>query len=328
MRETFEGCIHHEIPADWDFLTQENPLLASGLLSILRQSNPNEFRMVTHPDYCCCEYTTKMNIFTFSRIKLNVTMNVIAPPVSICSPGYTGDLHALIRDYKRRKGLFLILNIPEHPGDIDVAIGETLGTCVFENRWHGFDEYLSAMRSGYRRRINIALKKGAGLCWKLVDGHDFSDEMHSLYLNVFRKSKYPLECLTADFFRLFPGEIYCLYEGNKPLAFVLLKEEDDRLSFIFGGMDYDKRDQYDLYMNMLVFIIRECIRRKCRVADLGQTAEESKLRVGAAFSSRYLCVFSSNKLVSFLLKHMVGAFSYKTDRVSHSMWKTYLKSCS
>ncbi|MCL2757379.1 MAG: hypothetical protein FWD43_04800, partial [Coriobacteriia bacterium] len=66
----------------------------------------------------------------------------------------------------------------------------------------------------------------------------------------------------------------------------------------------------------------------CLTADLGQTAEGSKLRVGAAFSSRYLCIFSSNKLVTFLLKRLVGAFSYKAARVSHSMWKTDLESFS
>ena len=321
MKEKFEGHIHDEIPTDWDLLTDENPILNSGLLSILQKSNPNKFRMVTHPDYCCCEYKIKMNILTFSKIKLNITMNVIAPPVSICSPGYIGDLKTLIRDYKKRKGLFLILNITEYPNSINAAVGETLGNCIFENKWDDFDEYLSSMKSGYRRRINIALKKGESLCWKLVDGYDFTDDMYNLYMNVFQKSKYPLECLSADFFRMFPGEIHCLYEKNEPMAFVLLKEDNNKLSFVFGGMDYSKRNQYDLYMNMLVFIIKECIKRKCFIADLGQTAEESKTRVGAAVSHRYLCIFSGNKFVSFPLKYMIGSFSYKIKRINHSIWK-------
>lgn len=324
MSKKFEGNISDKIPADWDLLMKENPMLNSDLLSILKKSNPNDFRMVTHSDYCCCEYKIKMNIFTFSKIKLDVAMTVIAPPVSICSTGYAGDLQALIRDYKKRKGLFLILNIENIPNNINVATGETLGNCILENRWNDFDEYLSAMKSGYRRRLHIALKKSESLCWKLIDGNDFTDEMHSLYLNVFKRSKYPLECLSADFFRMFPGEIYCLFEKDIPLSFVLLKEEKGGLSFIFGGMDYSKRDQYDLYMNMLIFIIRECIKRKCKFADLGQTAEESKTRIGAVVSRRYLCIFSGNKMLSFLLKRMVGAFSYKIKRIRHEIWKTTL----
>ena len=324
MKEKFEGAIHKEIPAGWDCRTGENPLLNSRLLSILKEANPNEFRMVMHSDYCCCEYKIKMNIFTFSKIKLDVAMHVIAPPVSICLPGYTGDLQALVRDYKKRKGLFLILNIPKYPGDVGVAAGETLGNCIFENKWNDFDEYLSSMKSGYRRRINIAQKKSEGLCWKYVDGNDFTDSMYQLYLHVFQRSKYPLECLSVNFFRMFPGEIYCLYKTDEPLAFILLKEENHKLSFVFGGMDYNKRNQYDSYMNMLIFIIKECIKRKCQSADLGQTAETSKMRVGAVISPRYLCVFSKNKVLSFMLKHMIGVFSYKIKKNSYSIWKTNL----
>ena len=322
MREKFEGHIYNDIPAEWDLLTKENPLMHAAFLSILKKSNPNQFRMVTHSDYCCCEYKMKMNILTFSKMKLNVTMTVIGLPVSICAPGYVGDLQSLIRDYKKRRGLFVILNIPKQPININAAVGETLGNCVFENKWDAFDEYLSAMKSGYRRRINIALKKGETLQWRSVARQDFTDEMYNLYLNVLQKSKYPLECLSIDFFRIFPGEICCLCEKDKPLAFVLLKEEKKKLSFVFGGMDYSKRNQYDLYMNMLVFMIKECIKRKCNIVDLGQTAEDSKMRVGATILRRYLCVFSGNKFISALLKHMVGVFSYEIKRIRHGIWKT------
>jgi hypothetical protein len=266
----------------------------------------------------------KMNILTFSKLKLNVTMNIIALPVSVSSHGYTGDLQALISDYKKRRGLFLVLNIPEEPGNTGTASGETLGSCVFENRFDSFDEYMSQMKSDYRRRLNIALDKGKGLRWEQVDMSDYTDEMHKLYLNVFQKTKYQLECHTAGFFRMFPGEIYCLYKNRTPLGFVLLREENRVLSFIFGGMDYDKRDEYDLYMNMLFFIVRECIRRKCQTADLGQTAEDSKLRVGAVYSRRYLSVFSGNRAISALLKCLVGAFAYKRERLSYAMWKAPL----
>ena len=321
MRKKFEGCIYNEIPDDWDVVTKDNLLMNSEFLSILSASNPNEFRVVKHDKYCCCEYKMKMNIFTFCKIKFDVTMNVIALPVSICSPGYVGDLQSLIQDYKRRRGLFLVLNIEEYPSDTGSAVGETLGNCVFENRFNSFDDYLSLMKSGYRRRVNIARNKGKTLCWKAIENSSFTHEMHRLYLNVFERSKYPLECLTEDFFKLFPGEIHCLYEDESPVAFVLLREENHTLSFIFGGMDYEKRNHYDLYMNMLVFIIEECIKRKCHTADLGQTAEDSKLRVGAVLSRRYLSIFSGNRMINALLKHMVGAFSYQRERTSYSIWK-------
>jgi hypothetical protein len=322
MKKQFEGYIHNDIPVNWDQMTKDNPFMNSRLLKILKTASTNEFRMVTHNDYCCCEYETKMNIMTFSKYKLNLKMNVIGLPGSVCAPGYTGDLHKLILDYKKRKGLFLVLNIEKKPDYKDAATGETLGNCIFENKFTSFEEYLSSMKSGYRRRINIALKKSIELYWKRIASHEYTDDLHRLYTNVFERSKYPLEYLKADFFRLFPGEIFCLCEKEQPLAFVLLHEENGSLSFVFGGMDYDKRDKYDLYMNMLIFIIKECIRRKCFLANLGQTAENSKLHVGACVSPRYLCIFSGNYFINSVLKSLVGTFSYKNARISRSIWKT------
>ena len=324
MRKKFEGQIHNDTPLGWDSLTKENPQMRSELLSILRISNPNNFRLVTHKNYCCCEYSGRINIFTFRKIKFGIPMTVIALPVSVCSNGYTGDLKSLVNDYKGRQGLFLILNIAGRPNatDIDAAVGETLGTCIFENSFTDFDDYLASLKSGYRRRIKIACEKGKSLVWKTIENTNFTDDMHKLYLGVHEKSLYPLECLTADFFRMHPGEIFCLFEADKPLAFVLLQEENSCLSFIFGGMDYGKRDQYDLYMNMLIFITAECIKRKIPLADLGQTAEDSKLRLGAHYSKRYLCVFHRNRLINALLKRAVIAFEYKRTKPSYSVWKS------
>jgi hypothetical protein len=122
---------------------------------------------------------------------------------------------------------------------------------------------------------------------------------------------------------MFPGEIHCLYEEYNPLAFVFLREENNRLSFVFGGMDYTKRNQYDLYINMLIFIIKECIKRQCLTANLGQTAEDSKLRLGAVFSRQYFCIFSRSKVVNTLLRYIIDAFSYKIKKMSYSVWKAH-----
>jgi len=320
MKGHFEGRIYTDISPDWELRTKGNPFMAPEMLRLLKAANPNEFRLVTHKDYCCCEYTTKINLLTFCRFRLNIKLNVIGLPASLCTPGYVGSLQSLVRDYKKRRGLFLILNLEERRNDAEAAVGLTLGNCVFTNRFTNFDEYLLDLKSGYRRRVSVALKKGAKLRWESVASYDFTNEMYQLYQSVFQHSRYPLECLTVEFFRSFPGELHCLYEGAEPLAFVLLHEAGDKLSFVFGGMDYGKRDQYDLYMNMLIFIIRKCIEKECLFADLGQTAENSKMRIGATVSPRYLCVFSGNPVINAILKKTIGVFSYKSERSSHSVW--------
>ncbi len=62
------------------------------------------------------------------------------------------------------KGFFLLLNLKS----VDsigkrYPKGNTLFTCIFENKFKSFDEYLLSLRSNYRRRISIAQKRGKAL---------------------------------------------------------------------------------------------------------------------------------------------------------------------
>lgn len=301
MKKKFEGILHSGIPDNWDTLAGDG-LLPASALGILKTASDTAFSCVVHPKYVCTEYRMKLNLFTFGRLKLRLPFTVIAPPVSVDRRGFSGDLNAMADDYKKRSGLFLILNLEHEPRAVrGVAVAQTLAACMFYNSFASFDEYLSALRSGYRRRVLRALRKGAALTVKKVSGGDFTGEMHALYLNVLRRSHYPLETLDAAFFTAFDGDIYAFFENERPLAFVAVQYNGDKLDFVFGGMDYDRRDEFDLYYNMLLHIVRTGIEKGVRVMNFGQTAEHSKLRIGCRLSKRYMAAFSGNALLNRLL---------------------------
>lgn len=316
MRQSFEG---HVYPGGIGLPPgAQTHFFGPDILPCLQGASDTPFSVVVHPDYQCFEYVLKLNIFTFSRLRLHLPVTVVGLPVSLSKCGYAGDLNALIRDYQRRRGLFLVLNLDAPCPEPSVGGGETLGTCLFSQSFSSLEDYLGALRSPYRRRLNIAQKKAEALRWRELAPEDFSESLYELYRQVADRTDYPLERLNLSFFRRFPARIHALYEGQTPVAFVQTRLQGNTLSFLFGGMDYQKRDRYDLYYNMLLQILRLGVDARAAAIDYGQTAERSKMRVGCTLHPKYMAVFCHIPLLNRMLKHVMGLFSYraKTDPVN------------
>lgn len=311
MSSKFEGKVSDVPPENWDDITASNQYLNTSMLNLLSRSNPTPFSYVSHNDYCCCEYKTKLNIFTFSKLSFKLNVTIIALPVSICKQGFCGDIGSLVRDYQRRKGIYLVLNMENDVSKIYCPTGKTLPTCLFYNHFQSFESYMDALRSGYRRRIRKALKKGELLTIKSLSSAEFDDRHYQLYLNVARRSEYPLEVQGIEFFQHFEGDITAIYYHNEPLAFVLTCVEKRTLNFVFGGMDYSCRDRFDLYYNMLITIIKKCIDQKLDIIDFGQTAENAKLRLGAVLDNKFMCVITGSPMLNKFFTKAIGLFEYR-----------------
>ena len=324
MRRKFEGL---EVPLPdllWDERVIANQYLASHV--ILNATTPeHRVKAILHPSYCACEYKIKLNLLTFSRLKINLPFTVIAPPASLDCSGYIGNVEELIADYKRRNGLFLILNLKKNDAELildnAVAVGKTLPTCIFHNSFESFDHYLSSLRSSYRRRINAALAKGESLDIARIRNADFNSELHTLYLEVLKHSAFPLEELPLSFFQRSGCDIDVFYFTGKPVAFVMYILKDGSMSFIFGGMNYQFRDEYDLYYNMLLHLIKIGIKNKAKDIDLGQTAENTKCRLGCELEDRYMAAFSGNRFVSKLLCRFAPLLAYDQEVIRYNVFR-------
>lgn len=288
-----------------------NLLSNENFLNILKKSNDIPFRIIKNNNYQCIEYDIQLNLLTFCKFKLPIKITIIGLPVSICEKGYEGSINELINDYKKKKGIFLILNDDEQLESNNKRSGNTLPTCIFKNKFSNFKDYLNSLRSQYRRRIKIALKKGENLKINKIKNEDFTQNFYKLYLNVLQKSKFPLETLNIDFFKLSDCDIFSFYKEKEPVAFVQLKLFENTLYFIFGGMDYEYRDEYDLYYNMLLFIVNYGIQNGCKQINFGQTAESSKMRIGCVLQNKYMHICSGNKLIDYILTKLIKYLEYK-----------------
>lgn len=310
-RKCFEGELHQECPPQWEARVGDQYWLSREILECCKWSD-TPFFYVIHKDYMCCEYRRKINIFTFGKAKLEIPVTVIGLPVSVDKQGYSGNLEALIEDYKRRKGFFLVLNIEE--GE-QVPNGqkrvETLGTCIFRQHFQTFDQYMDTLRGGYRRRLNRAMKKGENLNLKRIENGIFPRELHVLYEQVLHRSEYPLEHLQKEFFQTIPGEIWAFYKNEKPVAFFCVTGVRDCFHFVFGGMDYKERNSYDLYYNILIAILRKGIEGGYQTIDFGQTAEDTKCRLGCERKSLYMTAFCSCSWINKGLQRVVPMLAYR-----------------
>jgi len=324
MKRKFEGKEISLPSKEWDEKVSMSRWLSSDvILSALTKEH--KVKAVIHPFYCACEYRIKLNLFTFGKIKVKLPFTVIAPPASVDCKGYTGDVQVLIDDYKKKKGLFLLLNLEKEDtlniSENCAAIGKTLPSCVFLNSFEKFEDYLTKLRSSYRRRVKIALEKGQNLKVKKIDNMDFDNEIYELYLQVLKQSQFPLETLPITFFQLSNCNIDVFYYENKPVAFVMYYIDDGFMSFVLGGMNYNFRDVFDLYYNMLLHMLMIGIDNKVNAIDFGQTAEKTKCRLGCEIDERYMAAFSGNRFITKLLCRFAPLLEYNQEIIKNNVFK-------
>lgn len=287
------------------------------LLDLLKEENKfeQEYYYIEYKnDYAFFVlYKNKMNIFTFGKLKCFINLKVIGYPCSLSNCGYITNNEKFMLDFiKTIKGAKLVLNVKDPIIDKEMTLGKTLPTCIFHNSFSSIEEYLSSLRSGYRRRINIALNKCRDI--RIEEIHttrnneynkqitkDYSGDIHKLYLNTYNKSEYKLERLEKGFFEKVNADKLVFIKDNNPIGFVLLKRYRDMLIFMLCGMDYNY-ETADLYYYMLFNIIRYAIEHQCKIIDFGQTSEETKMKFGAFLEAKYFYAHHTNIILNKAVK--------------------------
>lgn len=294
------------------------------LLNLLEKINycSQNYEMVE--DCIIVSYKFKLNILNFSRLfsfKLNV--EIIGLPISVSNQGYFGNTLKVKDIVEKRKGLKVILNSDNWIEDG----GTTLSSFVFYNRFKSFEDYINSLRSPYRRRLNKALGNRKSLIIERIEENNFNKEHYNLYLSIMNRTEDPLEILPLEFFQQYETEIYEFKNKhtNKLLGFIQVKEVDEKLLFLFGGFNKEKNKEYDLYYNMLLKIVELGIHKNVSLIEFGQTAEESKLKIGCIEKKKYLYIHHSNPIINKIIKPLVPFFSYKPYNIKHNVFKEDIK---
>lgn len=269
-------------------------------------------------------YILRINLFSFfKRGFFNIKTRVVGLPISLCYKGYFGNEEEIKEILKGKSGLTLILN-----GDGELKEkGQTLSMLIFYNRFKSFEQYVQAMRYGYRRRIRKALSHREDLIINRISPSEFSETHHRLYKSVVKRSEYPLETLDIRFFQEYKAEIYEFLDRDdeRILGFIQLKRIDDTLIFMFCGFEQDDNDKHDLYYNMLLKIVEIGIETGVGRINFGQTSEESKMKIGCISQPKYLDIYHGNRLVNWMIQRLVPIFSYRSTNQIYRVFKEELQ---
>jgi len=96
---------------------------------------------------------------------------------------------------------------------------------------------------------------------------------------------------------------------------------DQKLYFFLGGLDYSLNGEYAIYLRLLSEIILLGIKLNVESIDLGQTAEEPKMRLGGENHKLYLAAFHKNLIVRLFLRSTIKLLEYKNKIPAHHVFK-------
>lgn len=309
-----------ELPNEWDSVVGDNIYLTRKFLAFMETADREKkayygvydssgkldtvFETIERKGY---------NLGMFTRLNFKIKITMVYVPLSVTRPGieYGECLEEAAEFIRGIKGYKIFLNLPDMELN-GYAKGLTCPKCVLKIRWSSFDEYMDSLRSNYRYRFRKALKKAAPLKLRYLNsGEEFTDEMYKLYEQVYDKSRIRVEKLTPEFFRGEFFRIFVLEDGEGVRGFVQLLANGGELVFEFVGLDYSVQSKYDTYLAMLLEIIRYAVEHGFKTVDFGQTADDTKLKLGSEYIYLYAYLNHKNRLLNAVCKKLAHRLEYR-----------------
>ncbi len=310
-----------DLPYQWDELAQCYFQQTEFLLHIQKFNSCKQRYYLCYDDEmlvsCAIVYTLQIDMLTFVKVKSPLKMHIVGVPCSVSSSGIFGNKDAVVllkeHIYQKEKGFMLSLNLEDKPESKAFASGNTLPTIKLTNRFKNWDEYISSLRSGYRRRLIQAYKKNEDLYFSKLNCAEFNREMHQQYLNVYKRSSGKLEKLTLDFFKNLPPAFkltVCL-KKDKIIGWNIGLEDKGIYYFFLGGVDYSQNKTDNTYFQLLMHVVKDGIESKVQTIELGQTAEIPKMRMGGVPQLLYMEAHHNLRVINYIIKIFSPMLEYK-----------------
>lgn len=164
-----------------------------------------------------------------------------------------------------------------------------LDDTVIPIRWRSFDDYLSALKSHYRKQIlrqEEALTRAGVSRQRTSQWAEHAPRMAELFANVARR--YPGGSLIgADYFAATSGclghelETTLFFQAGKLVAFIMYYVSEDSLFSSYLGVDETMNQEGELTFNAYNEVVKVAIERGVDHLWFGRTAYDAKLRMGA-----------------------------------------------
>lgn len=297
-----------ELPIEWDELAGDNYALQRRFLSVLETATDSRKSYhLFHDDegrldsIVLSQQVRKFNLTQYTPFNVPVTANLLHVPLSVTRPGMVvGErTRSQVESFvKSLRGYSLILNWDKPGTFADMVAGTMSPQVSLRLRWKSFEDYLASQRSAYRHRLQKALKKGREQRFRfLQDNREFEEVYHSFYLRLNETSRIRVEKLDFSWFRSDLGRILICEHDGKPQGFAQAIENGKELVWAFVGHCQEDNAARDIYLNLILRLIRYGIENGFEIFEMGQTAEDAKLRLGGTYTPLNALVRHSSPLM-------------------------------
>jgi predicted N-acyltransferase len=216
-----------------------------------------------------------------------------------------------LSDIAKKQGAFVVVMrdfeprstyLEPHLKSLNYHVVASLPNTYMDITWSTPSEYLSSVKSHYRRKILIHQKtnKDRGIRCELRDDFaELADTLCNQWLVVHENAKeFQRERLTPEFYEAFSAKlgsrskVLLFYRNEELVGHVLLLVDGETLRWLYVGRNESVKD--NLYFYMCYKIVETAILLKAKRLELGLTTYEPKMNLGAKMLPVNIAIKTTN----------------------------------
>ena len=188
--------------------------------------------------------------------------------------------------------------------------------------WLSFDDYLKDLHKKYLQRAKKVMKAFEGIEDKMIEADEILANkkiIEKLYWSVVNKQTIKLGTVNANYFYELKKdlqekfEFHALYKNGVIIGFYTFIFYENEMETHFIGLDYEENKIHSIYFNILFFGIKKMIDKKYSKLELGRTAKEAKVNVGALPKQILNYINVKNRFAKITLNYFLNKFNTLED---------------
>jgi hypothetical protein len=186
------------------------------------------------------------------------------------------------------------------------------------HHWLSFDDYLKDLNKNYLQRAKKIIRAFEPITTAALGAEEIlqsASAIEQLYWNVVNKQTIKLGTVNAAYFSQLKKdlaenfEFHALYLSEKMVGFYTFIFYKDHMETHYIGLDYEVNHSAKLYFNILFRSTEKMIQGRYNSLELGRTAREAKVNLGALPKQIFNYIHVKNPLVKITLQYVVKRFS-------------------
>ncbi|TWU47712.1 GNAT family N-acetyltransferase [Rubripirellula reticaptiva] len=185
--------------------------------------------------------------------------------------------------------------------------------------WRTFDDYAASLTKRYRAAARKVFKPFENESFEVAaidDAHAEADDLYRLYQSVAQRADVCLfslqqstlprmsDSLAEDFVNI------GIRQDGKLIGFVTVIRDGDTAVGFYLGMDYESNATLPVYHRLLLAVIEQAIRWRCRRISFGRTALDAKSRLGCKPEAAHVWVRHRVPLLNAFVQQILKTVSH------------------